>query len=148
MRRAYQTDLSDEEWEILEPHLPVPRASGRPRLHPLREILDAFLMRNIYGVKVSDLGSFRTIRRDDLLALEMREMTYGWPVEMMVKAARAGYRYREVPVRHRRRSGGASKVGGTLLGSIKAGWYILSTVFRYSRWIPRESAGRLPNEVR
>jgi glycosyltransferase involved in cell wall biosynthesis len=110
--------------------------------------LAAFLMRNIYGVKVSDLGSFRTIRRDDLLALEMREMTYGWPVEMMVKAARAGYRYHEVPVRHRRRSGGASKVGGTLVGSIKAGWYILSTVFRYSRWIPQESAGRLPKEVR
>jgi glycosyltransferase involved in cell wall biosynthesis len=110
--------------------------------------LAAFLMRNIYGVKVSDLGSFRAIRRDDLLALEMREMTYGWPVEMMVKAARAGYRYREVPVRHRRRSGGASKVGGTLLGSIKAGWYILSTVFRYSRWTPRESAGRLPKEAR
>jgi putative transposase len=41
MRRAYQTDLSDEEWEVLEPHLPVPRAPGRPRLHPLREILDA-----------------------------------------------------------------------------------------------------------
>ncbi|MCA1719385.1 MAG: glycosyltransferase family 2 protein, partial [Actinobacteria bacterium] len=75
--------------------------------------LAAFLMRNIYGVKVSDLGSFRAIRRDDLLALEMREMTYGWPVEMMVKAARTGYRYREVPVRHRKRSGGASKVGGT-----------------------------------
>ena len=83
--------------------------------------LAALLIRLLYGVKVSDLGSFRAIRRDDLLALEMREMTYGWPVEMMVKAARAGYRYREVPVRHRRRSGGASKVGGTLLGSIKAG---------------------------
>jgi len=41
MRRAYQTDLSDEEWEILEPHLPVPEAPGRPRLHPLREILNA-----------------------------------------------------------------------------------------------------------
>ena len=110
--------------------------------------LTAFLMRSIYGMKVSDLGSFRAIRREDLLALEMREMTYGWPVEMMVKAARVGYRYREVPVRHRRRSGGSSKVGGTLLGSIRAGWYILSTVFRYSRWTPRESAGRLPKEVR
>ena len=41
MRTAYQSDLSDEEWEVLEPHLPVPRAPGRPRLHPLREILDA-----------------------------------------------------------------------------------------------------------
>src|SRR4028118_616306 len=109
MRRAYQTDLSDEEWEILEPYLPVPRASGRPRLHPLREILDAFLMRNIYGVKVSDLGSFRTIRRDDLLALEMREMTYGWPVEMMVKAARAGYRHRPGRRGRPRRRGGGSR---------------------------------------
>ena len=125
------------------------RESGSMTLQQvLGNRLAAFLMRNIYGVKVSDLGSFRAIRREDLLALEMREMTYGWPVEMMVKAARAGYRYREVPVRHRRRSGGASKVGGTLLGSIKAGWYILSTVFRYSRWTPRESAGRLPKAVR
>src|SRR4028118_1297166 len=116
MRRAYQTDLSDEEWEILEPYLPVPRASGRPRLHPLREILDAFLMRNIYGVKVSDLGSFRTIRRDDLLALEMRAMTYGWPVEMVGKAARAGDRYRAGPVRPRcgapRRAGVSAWRGG------------------------------------
>lgn len=100
--------------------------------------LAASLMRHIYGAKVTDLGSFRTIRRADLLALEMREMTYGWPVEMMVKAARAGYRYREVPVRHRRRSGGVSKVGGTIKGSFMAGWYILSTVFRYSRWAPRK----------
>jgi hypothetical protein len=87
-------------------------------------------------VKVSDLGSFRAIRREDLLALEMQEMTYGWPVEMIVKAARAEYRYREVPVKHRRRSGGVSKVGGTLRGSLIAGWYILSTVLRYSRCGP------------
>ncbi len=106
--------------------------------------LATFLMRNIYGVKVSDLGSFRAIRREDLLALDMQEMTYGWPVEMMVKAVRAGYRYREVPVRHRRRSGGVSKVGGTLRGSLMAGWYILSTVFRYSRWTPSERVGGLP----
>ena len=106
--------------------------------------LATFLMRNIYGVNVSDLGSFRAIRREDLLALEMQEMTYGWPVEMMVKAARAGYRYREVRVRHRRRSGGVSKVGGTLRGSLMAGWYILSTVFRYSRWTPGERVGGFP----
>jgi glycosyltransferase involved in cell wall biosynthesis len=110
--------------------------------------LATFLMRNIYGVKVSDLGSFRAIRREDLLALDMQEMTYGWPVEMMVKAVRAGYRYREVPVRHRRRSGGVSKVGGTLRGSLMAGWYILSTVFRYSRWTPRERVGGLPKRAR
>jgi glycosyltransferase involved in cell wall biosynthesis len=110
--------------------------------------LATFLMRNIYGVKVTDLGSFRAIGREDLLALEMQEMTYGWPVEMMVKAARAGYRYHEVPVRHRRRSGGVSKVGGTLRGSLMAGWYILSTVFRYSRWTPRERVGGLPKRGR
>ena len=95
--------------------------------------LAAFLMRNIYGMKVSDLGPFRAIRRDDLLALGMSEMTYGWPVEMMVKAARAGYRYREVPVTYRRRVG-VSKVGGTINGSIRAGWCIIATTLRYSRW--------------
>ena len=99
--------------------------------------LAAFLMRAIYGVRVSDVGPFRAIRRDELLALEMREMTYGWPSEMIVKAARAGYRYREVPVRYHRRLG-VSKVGDTLVGSLKVGWRIISTVLRYSRWTPRE----------
>jgi len=97
--------------------------------------LAAFLMSRLYGVEVSDLGPFRAIRRRDLLALEMREMSYGWSVEMMVKAARAGYRYREVPVRYHRRIG-VSKVGGTLKGSLKAGWSIISTTLRYSRWTP------------
>ena len=99
--------------------------------------LAAFLMRAIYGVRVSDVGPFRAIRRDDLLALEMREMTYGWPSEMIAKSARAGYRYREVPVRYHRRLG-VSKVGDTLVGSLKVGWRIISTILRYSRWTPRE----------
>ena len=97
--------------------------------------LAAFLMRNIYGVRVTDMGPLRAIRRRDLLALDMREMSYGWSVEMMVKAARAGYRYREVPVTYRRRIG-VSKVGGTIRGSLGAGYHIISTVFRYSRWKP------------
>jgi len=101
--------------------------------------LATFLMRAIYGVRVSDVGPFRTIRRDDLLALEMREMTYGWPSEMIAKSARAGYRYREVPVRYHRRVG-VSKVGDTLAGSLKVGWRIISTVLRYSRWTPRKTA--------
>ncbi len=103
--------------------------------------LTAFLMRAVYGVRVSDVGPFRAIRRDDLLALEMREMTYGWPSEMIVKSARAGYRYREVPVRYHRRVG-VSKVGGTLVGSLKVGWRIISTVLRYTRWKPPEGARR------
>jgi glycosyltransferase involved in cell wall biosynthesis len=101
--------------------------------------LAAFLMRALYGVRVSDVGPFRAIYRDHLLALEMREMTYGWPSEMIVKAARTGYRYREVPVRYHRRLG-VSKVGDTLVGSLKVGWRIISTVLRYSRWTPRKTA--------
>jgi len=99
--------------------------------------LAATIMRRLYGVSVTDLGPFRAIRRDALLGLEMREMTYGWSVEMMVKAARAGLRYHEVPVSYRRRAGGDSKVAGTLSGSVRAGWCILSTTFRYWRWTPQ-----------
>ena len=97
--------------------------------------LASFMMRTIYGVRVTDVGPFRTIRREDLLALDMQEMTYGWPSEMIVKAARAGYRYREVPVSYRRRIG-VSKVGDTIVNSLKVGWYIISTILRYSRWKP------------
>jgi glycosyltransferase involved in cell wall biosynthesis len=101
--------------------------------------LAAALMRALYGLKVSDVGPFRAIRREDLLALGMQEMTYGWPSEMIVKSARAGYRYREVPVRYRRRIG-VSKVGDTLVGSLRVGWRIISTILRYSRWKPRTKA--------
>lgn len=98
--------------------------------------LTARLIRALYGVRISDLGPLRAIRRDDLLALEMREMTYGWSVEMTVKALRAGYRYREVPVRYHRRIG-VSKVSGTLTGSARAGWRILAATLRCARWTPR-----------
>jgi glycosyltransferase involved in cell wall biosynthesis len=106
--------------------------------------LAAFLMRALYGVRVSDVGPFRAIRREDLLTLEMREMTYGWPSEMIVKSARAGYRYREVPVRYHQRLG-VSKVGDTLVGSLKVGWRIISTILRYSRWTPRKSTQAVVN---
>ena len=101
--------------------------------------LAATLMRGLYGVRVTDLGPFRAIRRDALLALQMRELTYGWSVEMMVKAARVGLRYGEVPVTYHRRVGGVSKVAGTVSGSVRAGWCILSTTFRYARWSPKPS---------
>lgn len=106
--------------------------------------LASFMMRTIYGVRVTDVGPFRAIRREDLLALDMQEMTYGWPSEMIVKAARAGYRYQEVPVSYRRRIG-VSKVGDTIVNSLKVGWYIISTILRYSRWRPdgpRQRAGK------
>lgn len=99
----------------------------------LGNALVARLMGWLYGVRVTDLGPLRAIRRADLLALDPQEMTYGWSVEMMVKAARAGYRYREVPVAYHRRIG-VSKVGGTLKGSLRAGWCIIATTLRHHRW--------------
>lgn len=92
-------------------------------------------IRVLYGLRVSDLGPMRAIRRQTLLQLEMSEMTYGWSVEMVVKAARRGLRYREVPVAYRRRVG-VSKVGGTLGGSLHAGAAILAAIARCSRWRP------------
>lgn len=108
--------------------------------------LASSMMRAIYGVRVTDVGPFRTIRREDLLALDMQEMTYGWPSEMIVKAARSGYRYHEVPVSYRRRVG-VSKVGDTIVNSLKVGWYIISTILRYSRWKPPKPAGQSLTEV-
>lgn len=94
--------------------------------------LAAQLMRLLYGLHVTDLGPFRAIRRQVLLELEMEEMTYGWPTEMMVKAAKRGYSVLEVPVDYRRRAGGKSKISGTIKGTILAGYYILGTTLKHA----------------
>jgi glycosyltransferase involved in cell wall biosynthesis len=94
--------------------------------------LIARLMYRLYGLRLTDLGPFRVIRRDLLSTLEMREMTYGWPVEMIVKAARQGARIVELPVSYRPRSAGVSKVGGTIRGTILATYRILRTTFWYA----------------
>jgi glycosyltransferase involved in cell wall biosynthesis len=94
--------------------------------------LVARLMGLLYGLQVRDLGPFRAIRTDLLQRLEMQEMTYGWPVEMMVKAARARARVVEVPVRYRIRRGGRSKVSGTIRGTLLATYYILLVTLRYA----------------
>jgi len=95
--------------------------------------LAAQLLRLLYGVRVTDLGPFRAIRRPDLLALDMQEMTYGWSVEMIARAARNGLRVREVPVTYRRRAGGESKVSGNLAASVRAGARITATILRCRR---------------
>ena len=94
--------------------------------------LVARLMRLLYGLRVTDLGPFRAIRADLLARLGMREMTYGWPTEMMVKAARRGARVVEVPVRYRIRRGGRSKVSGTLRGTLLATYAILFVTLRHA----------------
>jgi glycosyltransferase involved in cell wall biosynthesis len=93
------------------------------------------------GRRISDIGPVRALRRSDLLALDMSEMTYGWSIEMLVKAVRANYHILEVPVDYRRRIAGRSKVSGTVHGTIRAGWCILATVLRYARWQPVRQVG-------
>jgi glycosyltransferase involved in cell wall biosynthesis len=87
-------------------------------------------MRLVCGVRYTDMCAFRAIRRDALIALGMREMTYGWNIEMQMRAARAGLRILEIPVPCRRRIGGTSKVAGSLRGSIRAGARIVATFVR------------------
>lgn len=94
------------------------------------------LLRILCGARVTDLGPVRAIRRDLLLTLDPQERTFGWSTEMLVKAARAGYRIVEEPVDYHCRSAGVSKVSGTFRGSIRAGVSILATVLRYARWRP------------
>ncbi len=85
------------------------------------------LIRLIWGANFTDLGPFRAIRGDALRELEMEDRNFGWTVEMQVKAAKAGLKCVEVPVRYRRRIG-VSKVSGTLSGTVKAGTKILSVI--------------------
>ena len=92
------------------------------------------LMNGIYGLSITDLGPYRAIRRQILMEFAMKEMTYGWPTEMVVKAARRGVRMVEVPVSYQSRRSGHSKVSGTLRGTILAAWFILRVTFRYA-WI-------------
>ncbi len=94
--------------------------------------LVARLVYLLYGVRVTDLGPFRAVRRDLLMALDMRERTYGWPVEMIVKAARQKARIVELPVSYRPRTAYHSKVGGTVRGTVLATYRILRTTLRYA----------------
>ena len=84
----------------------------------------------LYGVRYSDMCAFRAIGRNSLERLALREMTYGWNVEMQMQAARAGYRILEVPMPYRCRAGGSSKVAGSLSGTLRAGGKIVGTFFR------------------
>jgi glycosyltransferase involved in cell wall biosynthesis len=89
-----------------------------------------WLIRRLYGVRYTDMCAFRAIRRDGLLALGMQELSYGWNLEMQMRAARAGLRILELPVPYRCRSGGTSKVAGNLRGSLRAATRIVATFAR------------------
>lgn len=93
--------------------------------------LATFLMRLFFGAKFTDLGPFRAIKYNKLLALKMEDKTYGWTVEMQLKALKQKLTYVEIPVRYKQRIG-VSKVSGTVKGTIFAGFKILGWIFKYS----------------
>lgn len=137
------SDYPEELPSILEPiraegcdFVVGSRMTGRrePRAMPPQSLfgnaLAGVLIRLFWGVRFTDLGPFRAIRAEALERLGMRDGTYGWTVEMQVKAAKLGLRCAEVPVRYRRRIG-RSKVSGTLEGTVKASVKILGTIAKY-----------------
>jgi len=107
------------------------REHGSMNFHQLLAgYMVGFILRILYGVHSTDMGPFRAIRRDTLDRLGLREETYGWPLEMQMRAARARVRTIEVPVDYRRRAGGHSKIAGTVRGSVLAASRILITLAR------------------
>lgn len=88
------------------------------------------LLKTFYKVSYTDLGPFRAIRYDKLLAINMQDTTYGWTVEMQVKAAKLKMKTVEVPVSYRKRIG-ISKISGTVKGTVLAGYKIITTIFKY-----------------
>lgn len=89
------------------------------------------LMRLFFDAEFTDLGPFRAVKFDKLLTIDMQDKTFGWTVEMQLKAIKHGLTYTEVPVSYKKRIG-VSKISGTISGSIKAGYKILYTIFKYS----------------
>ena len=117
------------------------REAGSMAAHQLLAgIMAGWLTQRLYGVRYTDMCAFRAIRRDTLLALGMREMTYGWNLEMQMRVARAGLRVVELPVAYRRRLAGESKVAGSLRGSLRAGLKIISTFARVATEPMRQRA--------
>jgi glycosyltransferase involved in cell wall biosynthesis len=107
------------------------RAPGSIAWHQLAAgALAGWAMRALYGVRYTDMCAFRAIRRQLLLDLGMREMGYGWNIEMQMRAARGGLRILEIPVPYHCRTGGSSKVAGSLRGTLRAGLRILATFWR------------------
>jgi len=109
------------------------QAGAMPWHQKMGNWLAAQYINHLYRQSLTDLSPYRALRRADLLKLNMEEMRYGWPVEMIVKAARLGWRVIEIPVEYRPRIGGKSKISGTLRGSLLAAYAILRTIERYNR---------------
>ncbi len=101
--------------------------------------LAGMLLKLTYGAKFTDMSPFRALRADTLRSLDMSELTYGWNLEMQMRVAAAGLRLLEVPVDHRCRRGGESKVSGNLAAGIKAAWKIATTFLRLAMSLQNRS---------
>jgi glycosyltransferase involved in cell wall biosynthesis len=110
------------------------RGKREPGAMSWHQLLGGYLaglgIKVLYGVRYTDMCAYRAIRRDCIERLGMREMTYGWNIEMQMRAARVGLRILEEPMPYRRRSGGESKVAGSLRGSLRAACRIAATFVR------------------
>ncbi len=118
------------------------RRAQRGALQPAQRFgnwMTTRVMQALYGVTVTDLAPFRAIRASLLTRLDMRERTYGWPTEMIVKAAICRARIAEVDVSYQPRLSGKSKVSGTVRGSVKAGVVIMRTALAYRNWWPSDA---------
>ena len=137
----YPTDMPRLLHPILEGKAVL--AIGARKAHNARDALlpqarfgnwlACLLIRRFFGVRYTDLGPFRAIRYSQLLALNMQDETFGWTVEMQLKAAKQGIPVCEVPVRYRKRIG-TSKITGTFTGTLKASYKILTTLI-YHRFL-------------
>lgn len=92
--------------------------------------LIGWMVRMIYGFRYTDMCAFRAIKRETVEKMRMREMTFGWNLEMQIKAVKMGLRVREIPVDYRCRIGGESKVSGNFRASVRAAWRILGVFWR------------------
>lgn len=131
MDRLVQPIIEQEADFVIGSRTRGRRESGSMNFHQVfAGYMVGFILRVLYGVRSTDMGPFRAIRRETLDLLGLREETYGWPLEMQMRAARAGVRTVEVPVDYRRRAGGHSKIAGTVRGSFLAASRILTTLAR------------------
>jgi hypothetical protein len=103
--------------------------------------IGGLLLRLVYGARFSDLSPFRAIRRDDLSRLGMKEETYGWNLEMLMRVAAARLPAQEIAVGQRRRVGGVSKVSGNFIAGLKAAWFISVTFIRLALELRRPRVG-------
>jgi glycosyltransferase involved in cell wall biosynthesis len=134
LRRVVEPILAGEQDFVIGSRARAARAAGSMGAHQLLAgRLAGLAMRALYGVRYTDMGPLRAIRRAALEKLAMRERSYGWNLEMQMRAARAKLRILELPVAHRPRAGGASKVAGSLRGTLRASWNLATTFLRVAR---------------